>query len=688
MAHHKVPRFTHTFVIYEGGALPSHYNGNLFGVGPLQGHVVYSQVDDDRSSFQTKDLGHVLTSSDTWVRPVDIQVGPDGAIYVADMYEQRIDHASHYQGRIHRESGRVYRLRSKTASYSNLGDLSSKSTTELVELLSHSNKWVRQTSLRLIADRRDRATTDGLKQVVAKSSGQTALEAFWAVNLCGGFDEEYAAKTLFHDDPYVRQWTVRLLCDDNEVESEMGTQLVQLANQELNVRVRSQLASSARRLPADSGLPIVQALLGRTEDADDIHVPLLLWWAIEAKAESDRDAVVKLFANADVWRQPTVEKHILSRLMRRFASTGKRADLLACAKLLDAAPERKHRDVLLAGFEEAFAGRSLSGLPNELLAALAKSGGGSLALRLRQGNKDALREALKQVATEKTKTHDRVQLVRVFGELRSHESLPVLSDLLSNEKDTAVLSAVLGALQSFDDEDVGARIIDELPRLSGDALDVAHTTLASRPAWSKQLIAAAVADEKTSKSIPLSIVRKMLLHSDDKIAAVVKQHWGDVEGASTDEMVAEMKRITSVVSRGSGNPYNGKVLYKNSCGKCHRLFEDGGEIGPNLTSYKRDDFNRVLANVVNPSLEIREGFETFVLATDDGRVLTGFIEDQDNQVIVLKQADGQRAVIPRDSIEDMRASKTSVMPVDLLKKMSEQELRDLFAYLRASQPLP
>ena len=95
MAHNQVPRFTHTFVIYEDPILPEYYRNRLFGVEPLQGRVVYSSFEPDTSTFKTTDLGHPLKTTDTWFRPVDIQVGPDGALYVADLYEQRIDHAAH-----------------------------------------------------------------------------------------------------------------------------------------------------------------------------------------------------------------------------------------------------------------------------------------------------------------------------------------------------------------------------------------------------------------------------------------------------------------------------------------------------------------------------------------------------------------------------------------------------------------
>jgi hypothetical protein len=118
------------------------------------------------------------------------------------------------------------------------------------------------------------------------------------------------------------------------VEGAKAVQLADLAYRDPNLEVRSQLASSARRLPAAQALPIVKSLAQRSEDVDDIHIPLLIWWAIESKADNDREAVLALFSDKAFWDQPLVSKHLSERLMRRYAATGQRKDLLTAAKLL------------------------------------------------------------------------------------------------------------------------------------------------------------------------------------------------------------------------------------------------------------------------------------------------------------------------------------------------------------------
>jgi putative heme-binding domain-containing protein len=185
----------------------------------------------------------------------------------------------------------------------------------------------------------------------------------------------------------------------------------------------------------------------------------------------------------------------------------------------------------------------------------------------------------------------------------------------------------------------------------------------------------------------VEVVRKMTVHRDERITGLVTKHWGSVEGATTADMQKQIARLEGVLHAGTGSPYKGKKLFKDTCAKCHRLFTDGGQIGPDLTTYKRDDIPNLLVNIVNPSAEIREGFETYQVATKDGRLVTGFLVDKDNQVVVLRGADGQNITVRQDQIDEMTKERKSLMPEGLLNSLNDQQVRDLFAYLRSTQPL-
>ncbi len=187
--------------------------------------------------------------------------------------------------------------------------------------------------------------------------------------------------------------------------------------------------------------------------------------------------------------------------------------------------------------------------------------------------------------------------------------------------------------------------------------------------------------------MPEAVLRRILLHRDERIAALVKRHYGEIKGATTAQMRQEIDRLAKVIRGGEGSPYRGKKLFTESCGKCHQLFAKGGSIGPDLTPYKRDDLDTMLLHIVNPSAEIREGFENYLVVTEDGRALNGFLVEKDDKIVVLRGIDGQSIVIARDKIEEMRALPQSLMPEGLLKALKDQEVRDLFGYLRSTQPL-
>jgi putative heme-binding domain-containing protein len=689
MRHNKAQRFSHTFVLNEADGLPAQYRGKLFAVEPLQGRVMLSDIKADRSSFETRDLGPVVRSSDTWFRPVDIKPAPDGSIFVADFYEQNIAHLKHNDGEVDRETGRIYRLAAKDATFRKPVDLGKKSSAELVETLRSDNRWERQTALRLLADRKDRSVLPALERMMSRETSrkQPALEALWAIHATGGFDAAVALEALGHSEPNVRAWAIRLLADEGRLGDKVFARLLEIARTEPDVHVRSQWASSSRRLSAQEGLPIVRELLSHDEDTADIHVPLLLWWSIEARCETERDQVLDLCRDSAFWRTKMVEQTLLPRLMKRFAMPGSQKDYRTCVELFRLAPEKKHGSILLKALEEAFKGRSIAGLPDDLLAEVERLGGGSIAFGVRQGKSDAVARGLDLLQNPKTPLPERIELIEIFGEAKQPSCIvPLLKILRAKEAET-IQKAALAALESYRDDAIGAAVLEQLPEMSPPVREVADALLASRREWSKQFVLAVDAGKIAPASVPPATLRKLLLHRDDRIAELVRKHWGEVKGATTARMLEQITRLTAVANDGKADPYAGKKLYTARCASCHTLHAQGGSVGPDLTPFKRDDVPHLMLHIVNPSAEIREGYESSVIVTESGRTLTGIVIEKDARVVVLRTAEGQRIVLPRDDIESMNVTGVSLMPEGLLDGLSDQQVRDLFGYLRSGQPL-
>ena len=135
----------------------------------------------------------------------------------------------------------------------------------------------------------------------------------------------------------MRAWSIRLAGDEKSLPKAFFDQVLASVAAEPDAEVRAQVAATAGRLPSRQALPLVAQLLRRDEDLSDPWLPLLCWWALEAHADSDREALLA----AVPWDAPIVTQEILPRLMRRFAASEARADLLTCAQLLERARVRR-----------------------------------------------------------------------------------------------------------------------------------------------------------------------------------------------------------------------------------------------------------------------------------------------------------------------------------------------------------
>ncbi len=705
-----IPRFTHFATLIESTAMPHKYHNTFFSVEPLHNFVIASQRNVLGATFSTSDTDKVLTSDDFAFRPVYIGNAPDGSVLVADFYEHYIAHGQHYQSQIDPTTGRIFRLRGKVEKLEQDLNLHDKTTDELIALLDHPNRWHRHTAVRLLGERKDNSSADKLKQLVSEGQGVQSLAALWALVQAFGLDEPTALVALQHPNPMTRYWAVRFICDDvgfankrttleladslgepqsgpTQVSQRLFQAIVERAVAEDNAEVRSQMAGSARRLPADQALALVTAVLQHGEDIDDPYIPLLCWWVLEINLDRERDAVIALFEEDDFRSQPIVVKHILSRLMRGLALKGKNHDLQQCARLLERTDDQEQVDQLLSGFEQAFAGRRMVGLPENLARALVDSGRSSLELRVRLGDSVAIGEAIALLGSHEATLDERTAVARTLGEVKAVDSLEPLLNVALTAHDSRLQRAALTAVSVFDDPAIAQRVLGHFAEFPVDVRPAFFDVMFSRIEWTTQLLGAIAEGSITPADIPNDVAAQLRTHSDSSIASLAQQTLGAGKALEPADVRQAVERLREILAEGTGNPYAGEATFTAQCAACHKLFFKGGQVGPDLTPYQRGNLDTLLTSVISPSAEIREGFEYIKLATTDGRILTGFVTDQDTQIITLRVKAGEDVRIERDDVDAIAPVGRSLMPDGLLDGLSDQQIRDFFAYLRISQPI-
>ena len=539
---------------------------------------------------------------------------------------------------------------------------------------------------------------------LAADQGRGALGALWALYQVDALTDARAVAALTHAYAPVRLWATRFLGDKYGVNRGLGVPgleskgardlppdvfaaVLARARTEPDAEVRAQLACSARRLPTGQMLGLVAALAARDEDAADAYIPLLLWFALESHVALDRDAVVGFVKAPALWERPLVQQHLLPRLMRRFAAEGRRADLLVCAQLLRLAPTPAHAVHLMKGFEEAYRGRELAGLPDELLQALAASGKAPLLLRVRQGDAAAIKESLALLANKKSDAAERLNQVRVLGEVRRDEALPALLALADSSEAPALRKAALISLMSYESVEVGARAVGIVEKTVGEVRLAALALLASRAEWSRQLLEAVRSGRIGPNTVPRDMVERMRQHEPKQVQGLLAELYPVKPAAGVTDFIAKIADVEAKLKAGTGNPYAGEALFMEKCASCHKLFFKGGRIGPELTAYQRDNLGTMLISIVNPNAEIREGFQYFSVTTNDGRSLSGFLVERDAQILVLRGLEGEDITVRQADVRLLSPMGRSLMPEGLLDGLEPQQLRDLFAYLRISQPI-
>jgi putative heme-binding domain-containing protein len=250
----------------------------------------------------------------------------------------------------------------------------------------------------------------------------------------------------------------------------------------------------------------------------------------------------------------------------------------------------------------------------------------------------------------------------------------------------AVVASFLAALGRYEAASVAEITLAAYDDLAAELQPQVIDLLTQRTSWSKQLLAAISRGQVSASSLNVNHIRKLLGSRDKQLAALARQHWGQVRTERDPQREQLIRRIRQTLSTSTGDPHQGQKIFNRVCGQCHKIYGSGQDVGPEITRNGRGNFEQLLSNVLDPSLVIGAAYQARTVVTTEGRVLTGLLAEDNERRIVLKTQGGKQEIIPREKVDEVLISKLSLMPEGLEKQLPAKELVDLFAFLVLTLP--
>lgn len=689
-------------MIYLGDSWPEQHRNTVF-MHNLHGHRINNDILQRQGSGYTASHGRdLLRATDSWYMGVTMQYGPDGSVYSSDWSDTG---ECHSVVNTQRSTGRIFKISYGEPRFEKV-DLKSLSNQELVALQLHRNDWFVRHARRILQERAFSLDSEDNGVAEHRNMAEVALELhrllatdllddrrlrlIWALHSIGQADESFLLDLMNDQSEYVRAWAVRLLTDDNDSgpPERALRRFFGLAKTDASAFVCLHLASALQRITTHDRWPIVEALAARGEFSSDANIPLMIWYGIEPLVADDLPRFVSLSVRTEI---PLVRRHT-ARRVAEMPNNPDGMSLLVNA-LAECKSSNQQRDILegiLTGLEGT---RSVK-MPQEWIstyANLRKSADPSVReqaqrLALIFNDLDAIR-SLVELANDRQATNtDRQRAIEALVAKR----VPSFdSQLLALTRDETTRRPALRGLAQYNHPDTVATILEVYPLADDTARQDALQTLASRPAWARALLDAIQTKRIARKDISAFTARQIHSLGDKQLSADIDKLWGQVRETPKDRVriIAEYKRRLTPDALSSSDRSHGRTLFAKTCGTCHRLFDAGAAIGPDLTGAQRTNIDYLLLNLIDPGSSISKDFQMQIIETTDGRIVTGLIVAENDNAVTI-QTPTEKIVIPSHEIEQRVASDVSMMPEGMLPRLTYDEVRDLFAYLSGPEQVP
>ncbi|MFQ5734113.1 MAG: c-type cytochrome [Planctomycetaceae bacterium] len=295
------------------------------------------------------------------------------------------------------------------------------------------------------------------------------------------------------------------------------------------------------------------------------------------------------------------------------------------------------------------------------------------------GDRHSLNALRGRAADRRLPAADRIAALQPLVQNRDAKTLPLLQRLLS---DPAMCGAAIRLLAAYNDAATPKRLLALYPKLTDAQKRDAVLTLASRPGYALPLLAAVETKQIPTRDVSAFVIRQLATFGDTRVTRRIELVWGRVRPTSKDRaarIAAFKKRLAASVLK-KADRSRGRAIFKKTCASCHKLFDDGKSVGPELTGSQRTNLDYLLENLLDPNAVIGRDYRMTVLATDQGRIITGIIKEETAKTLSV-QTTNEVVLIAKSDVDVRKRSSVSLMPEGQLEKMTLEEVRDLFGYL-------
>jgi putative heme-binding domain-containing protein len=664
--------------IYQSDAFPAAEKGRIF-MANIHEHGVLSDVLTPKGSGFAASHGDdfMMANNAQWVG-FSMEVGPEGGVYVLDWHDADICG----QKVLNTETGRIFRIVPEKSGAQNFpgrySDLNQMADSELVALQTNQSDWHARRARLILQSRAAKGKLDSkthgqLRDIYeTNTNSDWRLRAMWALHITKGLSESLLLKALDDKDQYIRAWAIQLSCEDGSTPEAINNKLVTMAGKDPSPVVRLYLSSALQRLQKNTSWKIVAELVKHSEDINDHNLPKMIWYGLEPLVASNPARALSMISGANI---PLLAQYTA----RRAVDAGAVNELV---KTLGAQP--KTLVSLMEGMINAMEGRTDLKPPSNwqtVFTTLRKRNDRSsgLAAEIAELFGDT-QAAQRSLLTLKNKKALPLQRKKALAALTAQQRKELLAELPALLEEPEMRLEAIRSVAAFDDEKLGALLIKKYEVLNTAEKTAAIQTLSSRPRYGWAVTQAIKKNSIPKNEIPANVARQLRRVVGSGFVEV----WGPIDDTPFDK--GEFTKYKNLLSNNASksNLKNGQALFQKTCGSCHKMYGQGGNIGPDLTGSNRSNLDYLLFNILSPSEEIQDAYKLVVITTRDGRSYSGNIIGENARQLTLRVVGQDAVVINKSSIQSKEITPVSMMPQGLLSTLTEKEVVDLITYIRTA----